>query len=116
MEAIDLVTREPDNQITLGARLIRIKYREITLSHMFKATELRKDPTKARLIFTKLSPILSRPEAWYRRTYPLETTLDLYLKESDACLKKLKDRTKTIRDLLTAALKLCDGLGDYPEL
>ncbi|OQD75670.1 hypothetical protein PENDEC_c006G04360 [Penicillium decumbens] len=149
MEAINLATREPDNQITLGARLIRIKSREISLSHMFKATESRKDPAKARPIFTKLSPILSRVlkdcrdlitqanerslyrivitatisfakvaqlEAWYRRTYPLETILDLHLKESDACLEKLEDRTETIRDLLTAALKLCDGLGNCPEL
>ncbi|KAJ5926377.1 hypothetical protein N7516_008150 [Penicillium verrucosum] len=41
---------------------------------------------------------------------------DLNPKEASANSRKLENRTKTIRNLLTITLKLCDGLGNCPEL
>ncbi|KAJ5422986.1 hypothetical protein N7445_011094 [Penicillium cf. griseofulvum] len=147
--AINLATREPDKQITLGARLIHIKTREVMFSHMLKLIESRKSPAHAQLTSTKLSSILTpvledcrdlitqaderslyrivitatisfakiaQLDAWYRRAYPTETTLDLHPKESHTHLEKFEDRTETIRDLLAAALKLCDGLKNCSEL
>ncbi|KAJ5817143.1 hypothetical protein N7447_009376 [Penicillium robsamsonii] len=149
IEAINLATREPDNQITLGARLIHIKAREVTLGHKFKVIESNKNPAQARLTFTNLSSIstqvlkdcrdlitqaderslyrivitatisfakIAHLDAWYRRTYPAETTLDLHPKESYTHPEEPEYCTETIRDLLTAAVKLCDGLGNCPEL
>lgn len=149
IEAINLATREPDNQITLGARLIYIKAREVVFSYIFKVIDSSKNPSKPRLNFTNLSSILTQLlkdcrdlitqahegslyrivitatisfakivqlDAWYRRTHPGDTTLDQHIKESYTSLDKLEDRTETTRDLLAAALKLCDGLGSCPEL
>ncbi|KAJ5545400.1 hypothetical protein N7461_007704 [Penicillium sp. DV-2018c] len=53
---------------------------------------------------------------WYRRTHPAGTPVDPPPKESNASLEKPEDRTETTRELLTAALKLCDRLGNCPEL
>ncbi|KAJ5144090.1 uncharacterized protein N7515_002877 [Penicillium bovifimosum] len=150
IEAINLATREPDSQITLRARLIQIKSREIAFSLVFKVAESRKDRAETRPALA-LSPNSVLPQmlkdcrdlitqaderrlyrigitatisfakiaqldAWYRRTYPAEETLDPHCKESDTSVEKLEDRTETIRDLLAAALKLCDRLGNCPEL
>ncbi|KAJ5559577.1 hypothetical protein N7513_001976 [Penicillium frequentans] len=66
----------------------------------------------ATISFAKIAQL----DAWYRRTHPAKATSDLNLKEAGANSGKLENRTETIRDLLTTALKLCDGLGNCPEL
>ncbi|KAJ5508052.1 hypothetical protein N7527_010195 [Penicillium freii] len=59
---------------------------------------------------------IAQLDAWYRRTHPAKTTSDLNPKEAGANSGKLENLTETVRDLLTTALKLCDGLGNCPEL
>lgn len=66
----------------------------------------------ATISFAKIAQL----DAWYRRTHPAKATSDLNPKEAGANSGKLENRTETIRDLLTIALKLCDGLGNCPEL
>lgn len=150
MEALKIATREPDNQITLGARLIYIKAREVVISDIFKVVySSGSSTTPLRLQFTEPSSILTKMlkdcrdlitqanegslsrivitatfsfakiaqlDAWYHRTHPGETPKDLHLKEGYAGLEKLEYRTETTRGLLADALRLCDELGNCPEL
>ncbi|KAF5861160.1 hypothetical protein ETB97_000534 [Aspergillus alliaceus] len=149
MEAMNMTTRESDNQITLGARLIYIKSKEVMLSDAFRAIDTsRKSATLPRLSLAKLSSTLiqvlkdcrdlitqanegnfsrivitatvsfakiAQLDAWYHRSHPGETTSDLHIKGKPG-LEKLEDRFQTTRDLLAAALKLCDELRNCPEL
>ena len=66
----------------------------------------------ATISFAKIGQL----DAWYHRTHPGETTSDLHFKEECAGLERLEHRFETTRDLLTTALKLCDKLGNCPEL
>jgi hypothetical protein len=151
IEAMSTTTREPDNQITLGAWLIHIKAQEVMLSHKFKVINSSgKSATPQSKIFAKPPPNLTgvvkdclelitqankaglsrivikatilfakiaQQDAWYHRTYPGETTVDLpHLNEKYKGLQKFEDRSETIRDLLAAAAELCDGLGNCPDL
>ncbi|KAJ5154999.1 uncharacterized protein N7500_010438 [Penicillium coprophilum] len=59
---------------------------------------------------------IAQLDAWHRRTHPAKTTSGLNPKEVSANSEKLENRTETIRDLLATALRLCDGLGNCPEL
>ncbi|KAJ6126000.1 hypothetical protein N7471_010493 [Penicillium samsonianum] len=150
MEAMNIATREPDNQITLGARLIYIRARAVVFSNIFRVIDSSgKSATPPGLRFTKPSSTLTQVlkdcrdlitkanernlsriaitatisfakiaqlDAWYHRTHPGETTIDFLLKEKYTGLEKLEDRTKITRDILAVALKLCDELGNCPEL
>ncbi|KAJ6038140.1 hypothetical protein N7499_003480 [Penicillium canescens] len=149
MEAMNIATRESDNQITLGARLIYIKSKEVMFSDAFRVIDSSgKTATLPRLSFAKPSSTLiqvlkdcrdlitqanegnfsrivitatisfakiAQLDAWYHRSHPGETTTDLHLKGKSG-LEKLEDRFQTTRDLLAAALKLCNELGNCPEL
>ncbi|KAL4865893.1 hypothetical protein BDV12DRAFT_210786 [Aspergillus spectabilis] len=150
MEGMNIATREPDKQITLGARLIYIKVQEVLFGDIFRVIDSsRISVTPPPRGFTKplsnlaqvlkdcrdlitqanegsLSRIIimatisfakiAQLDAWYHRTHPGETAIDLHLKKQHKGLKKLEDRTEITRDLLTAAMKLCDELGNCPEL
>lgn len=147
MEAMNMTTRESDNQITLGARLIYIKSKEVMLSDAFRVIDSSgKSATLPRLSLAKPSSTLIRVlkdcrdlitqankgnfsrivimatvsfakiaqlDAWYHRSHPRESSRDL---KGKMCLEKLEDRFQTTRDLLAAALKLCEGLRNCPEL
>ncbi|PYI22896.1 hypothetical protein BO99DRAFT_377209 [Aspergillus violaceofuscus CBS 115571] len=59
MEAMNIAARESDNQITLGARLIYIKSKEVMLSDTFKVVDSSgKSATQPRLRFAKPSSTL----------------------------------------------------------
>ncbi|KAL2824414.1 hypothetical protein BDW59DRAFT_180278 [Aspergillus cavernicola] len=150
MEAMNIATREPDKQITLGARLIYVKVQEVLFGDILRVMDSsRKSVTPPQGRSTKPLSILpqvlkdcrelitqanegslsriaitatisfakiAQLDAWHHRTHPGETTIDLRLKEEYKGLEKLEDHTQTTRDLLAAALKLCDELGNCPEL
>ncbi|KAJ5887927.1 hypothetical protein N7495_007968 [Penicillium taxi] len=145
MEAMNIATRKPDNQITISARLVNIKAREIVLSDIFRVIDSRgryAAPPRLKITLTKalkdcrdlitqanegnLSRIvitatisfakIAQFDAWYQRTHPGEVTTDLHLKEKYKGLEKLEETIESTRDLLAAALKLCDRLGNCPEL
>jgi hypothetical protein len=152
MEAINIAKREPDNQITLGARLIFIKAQQIMFGDILKVMDSRGRSTtqpRLKLSFTKRSSALIKLlencrdlitlankrnlsrivitatisfativqlDAWSHRTQPGETTIDPDLKGKHPGLETLEDRSETTRNLLAAALKLCDELGNFPEL
>jgi hypothetical protein len=59
---------------------------------------------------------IAQLETWYRRTHLEATRMVVHLKENYTGLEKVEDLTETTRDLLAAALKLCDELGNCPEL
>lgn len=150
MEPMSLAPREPDNEISLGARLISINALAVVLSDMFRVVHSsEKNAAIRRLRFTKpsstLTPVLKQCRdlitqangrslsrivikatisfakiaqlyAWYHCTHPVETTTNLLPKEEYTGFEKVEDRTKTTRDLLIVALKLCDELRNCPEL
>ncbi|KAJ5631320.1 uncharacterized protein N7484_011420 [Penicillium longicatenatum] len=152
MEAMNIAKREPDNQITLGARLIFIKAQQIMFGDILKVMDSRGRSTtqpRLKLSFTKRSSALIKLlencrdlitlankrnlsrivitatisfativqlDALSHRTQPGETTIDPDLKEKHPGLETLEDSSETTRNLLTAALKLCDELGNFPEL
>lgn len=151
MNAMKIATREPDNQVTLGARLIAIKAREIKFSNIFRlinSSGLSAIPARLKISPKSLSTLtlflkdcrdliiqanegsltrivimatlsfakVAQMDGWYHRTHPGETLNDLHLKEEYKGLENLEDRIETTRNLLTAALKLCDEVGTFPEL
>jgi len=150
MEPMSLAPREPDNEISLGARLISINAPAVVLSDMFRVVHSsEKTAAIRRLRFTKpsstLTPVLkqcrdlitqangrslsriviratisfakiAQMDAWYHRTHPVETTTNLHPQEEYTGFEKVEDRTKTTRDLLIVALKLCDELRNCPKL
>ncbi|KAJ5123521.1 hypothetical protein N7448_009618 [Penicillium atrosanguineum] len=66
----------------------------------------------ATLSFAKVAQM----DRWYHRTHPEETPNDPHLKEGYKGLENLENRAETTRNLLDAALKLCDRLENFPEL
>ncbi|CAG8022577.1 unnamed protein product [Penicillium salamii] len=66
----------------------------------------------ATISFSKLAHL----NGWYRRTYQDEVELGPDPEEGKSTPKKPEDWSDIARDLLEAALKLCDQLGDCPEL
>jgi hypothetical protein len=61
MEALKIASREPDNQITLGAQLIYIKAREVVISDIFKVVDSSgNSKTPLWLNFTEQSSILRK--------------------------------------------------------
>lgn len=152
MEAMNIKTREPDNQITLGAKLICIKAQETIFGDVMKVINsggksttrpglrpsvakwlsalikllkdcrdlitLAKKGNFSRIVITATITFakIVQLDAWYHRTHPGETTVDPDLKEKYTGLETVEIRTETTHDLLTTALKLCDELGNCPEL
>ncbi|KAJ6113799.1 hypothetical protein N7523_007116 [Penicillium sp. IBT 18751x] len=150
MNAMKIGTREPDNQITLGARFIGIKAREIKFSDILKLIQssalsgitARMKPYQA--LFSTLPPFLkdcrdliiqaneaslsrivimatltfakvTQMDGWYHRSHPEEIP-NGQLRKGYKGLGNLEDRVEIARNLLAAALKLCDKLGNFPEL
>ena len=151
MNEMKIATREPDTQITLGARLIGIRAREIKFSDIFRlinSSGLSVIPARLKITPASLSTLtlflkdcrdliiqanegsltrivimatlsfakVAQMDGWYHRTHPGETPNDLHLEEGYEGLRNLEDRVETTRNLLAAALKLCDELGNFPEL
>lgn len=66
----------------------------------------------ATISFSKLAHLNS----WYHRSYPGEAEIDPKAEGGKATPKKFEDWCDIARELLAAALKLCERLGDCPEL
>ncbi|CAG8027151.1 unnamed protein product [Penicillium salamii] len=66
----------------------------------------------ATISFSKLAHLNS----WYHRSYPGEAEIDPKAEGGKATPKKVEYWCDIARELLAAALKLCEELGDCPEL
>ena len=143
VKAANIATQKFDDQITLGARLIYIKSKEVILSHVFRVTaklprqQFIKAPSTLVQVLSDCRDLITRAnegnfsriviaatisfakiaqlEAWYHRAHPEVTTSGQYPKEMPG-IEKLEGRFQTTRDLLALSLKLCDNLGNCSEL